>query len=137
MLNSKLNKNINVEERLKKVRKKLNVAANTASTVRTGTILAGAIAATIPAFPLFAWAAKAEVNASRKGRFEAMRKELQDPSAFAILTPEQEKELKILTEKYPVLPFPMRCLPQWKRERQHPRVQVRRYCRRTRRRPPG
>jgi len=48
---------------------------------------------TIAAFPLFSWAAKAEVKASRKGRFEAMNKELNDPKTFAILTPEQEEEL--------------------------------------------
>ena len=52
----------------------------------------GAIAGTLAAFPLFAWAAKAEVGASRKGRFEAMRKELKSPNGFAILTEEQKLE---------------------------------------------
>jgi hypothetical protein len=53
-------------------------------------VAGGALAGTVAAFPLFAWAAKTEVNASRKGRFEAMRKELNNPKTFAILTPEQE-----------------------------------------------
>ena len=48
---------------------------------------AGAILAlTAASFPLYAWAAKAETKASRKGRFEAMRKELNDPKIFATLT---------------------------------------------------
>jgi hypothetical protein len=57
-------------------------------------IAGGALVGTVAAFPLFAWAAKTEVNASRKGRFEAMRKELNNPKTFAILTPEQELELQ-------------------------------------------
>lgn len=52
----------------------------------------GAMVGTLAAFPLFAWAAKAEVGASRKGRFEAMRKELNSPNGFAILTEEQKLE---------------------------------------------
>lgn len=55
--------------------------------------IAGGLVGTLAAFPLFAWAARAEVGASRKGRFEAMRKELNDPKTFAILTPEQEARL--------------------------------------------
>lgn len=50
---------------------------------------AGAFAATLAAFPLFAWAAKTEVSASRKGRFEAMSKDLKNPKVFAVLTEEQ------------------------------------------------
>lgn len=49
----------------------------------------GIFAASLAAFPLFAWAAKTEVSASRKGRFEAMSKDLKNPKAFAVLTPEQ------------------------------------------------
>lgn len=52
----------------------------------------GALLGTLAAFPLMSWGAKAEVSASRKGRFEAMRKELKNPNGFAILTPEQIKE---------------------------------------------
>ena len=52
----------------------------------------GVLVALISAFPLYAWAAKVEVGASRKGRFEAMRKELANPKGFAILTEEQQKE---------------------------------------------
>ena len=62
----------------------------------TGTIVSaitGGVLGTAAAFPLYAWAAKAEVKASRKGRFEAMNKELKDPKTFATLSPEQEEEL--------------------------------------------
>ena len=55
--------------------------------------IAGGLVGTIAAFPLFAWAARAEAKASRKGRFEAMRKELNNPKTFAVLTPEQESRL--------------------------------------------
>ena len=55
--------------------------------------IAGGLVGTIAAFPLFAWAARAEAKASRKGRFEAMRKELNNPKTFAVLTPEQEARL--------------------------------------------
>lgn len=54
----------------------------------------GAIAGIIAAFPLYAWAAKAEIAASRRGRFEAMRKDLKNPKGFAILTDEQAKLAK-------------------------------------------
>ncbi len=54
----------------------------------------GMILGSFAAFPLMAWGAKAEVGASRKGRFEAMRKELDNPNGFAILTPEQIEEAK-------------------------------------------
>lgn len=52
----------------------------------------GAIAGVIAAFPLYAWAAKAEVSASRRGRFESMRKDLNNPKGFAVLTDEQIAE---------------------------------------------
>ncbi len=54
----------------------------------------GALAGVIAAFPLYAWAAKAEVSASRRGRFESMRKDLKNPKGFAILTEEQTKIAK-------------------------------------------
>lgn len=56
----------------------------------------GMILGTASAFPLYAWAARAEVSASRRGRFEAMRTDLNNPKTFAVLTPEQEEELKLL-----------------------------------------
>ena len=49
----------------------------------------GFLAGSLVAFPLMAWGAKAEVGASRKGRFEAMRNELDDPKGFAVLTDDQ------------------------------------------------
>ena len=57
------------------------------------TMACAGIGGSIGAFPLFSWAAKAEVKASRKGRFEAINTELSNPKAFAILTPEQEEQL--------------------------------------------
>ena len=59
----------------------------------------GLIAGSFAAFPLMAWGAKAEVGASRKGRFEAMRKELDNPKGFAILSDEQVKEVKEKAKK--------------------------------------
>ena len=61
-------------------------------------MLIGGVTGTLVAFPMMAWAAKAEVSASRKGRFEAMRKELSNPNGFAILTPEQEEEAKNIAQ---------------------------------------
>ena len=52
----------------------------------------GFVAGTLAAFPLMAWGARAEVSASRKGRFEAMRNELKSPNGFAVLTNEQMEE---------------------------------------------
>ena len=52
----------------------------------------GFLAGSLAAFPLMAWGAKAEVGASRKGRFEAMRSELSNPKGFAILTEEQKAQ---------------------------------------------
>lgn len=43
-------------------------------------------------FPAIVWSTKAQVSASRKGRFEAMRKDLNNPAIFALLTPEQRKK---------------------------------------------
>lgn len=54
-------------------------------------VCVGGIVGVIAAFPLYAWAAKSEVAASRRGRFEAMRKDLSNPKGFAVLTDEQTK----------------------------------------------
>ena len=59
----------------------------------------GALVGVISAFPMFAWASKAEVAASRRGRFEAMRKELNNPKSFAILNDEQKKEVEEKAKK--------------------------------------
>ncbi len=58
----------------------------------------GIVVAIMAAFPLYAWASKIEVSASRRGRFEAMRKDLKNPNGFAILTPEQIKQAKIISQ---------------------------------------
>lgn len=55
--------------------------------------IGGILGLTAASFPLYSWAAKAETKASRKGRFEAMNKELKDPKIFATLNDEQEKKL--------------------------------------------
>ena len=58
----------------------------------------GGIVGTAAAFPLMSWGAKAEVSASRKGRFEAMRKDLKNPNGFAVLTEEQTKEAQKIAQ---------------------------------------
>lgn len=58
----------------------------------------GFLAGSIAAFPLMSWGAKAEVSASRKGRFEAMRTELNNPKGFAILTDEQQAEAEEIAQ---------------------------------------
>ena len=75
-----------IEKYAKDNKKMQNIMAYTAMGI-------GGIIGSVAAFPLYAWAAKAEVKASRKGRFEAMRKELNDTKTFAVLTPEQEQEV--------------------------------------------
>lgn len=73
--------------------------------------LAGALAGITAVFPLQAWAAKAEVSASRKGRFAAMRNELKNPKGFAVLTEEQMREAEklaanmVLDDKKPAKVF--------------------------------
>ena len=52
----------------------------------------GMLAGIAVSFPAIVWATKAQVSASRKGRFEAMRKDLSNPASFAALTPEQRKK---------------------------------------------
>ena len=70
-----------------------NYNKNSEIAVMTLSLACAGIAGTIAAFPLFSWAARAEVKAARKGRFEAINTELSNPKTFAILTPEQEEEL--------------------------------------------
>lgn len=65
------------------------------------TTIGGMLLSTAAAFPLYAWAAKAEVSASRRGRFESMRTDLSNPKTFAVLNPEQEKELNQIIENMP------------------------------------
>ena len=52
----------------------------------------GYVASIVASFPIMAWAAKTQVGASRQGRFEAMRKDLNNPNSFAVLTDEQLKQ---------------------------------------------
>lgn len=64
----------------------------------------GIIATTVAGFPLYAWAAKTEVGASRKGRFEAMRKELKNPNGFAVLTNKQYQQAQQIASQMPLSP---------------------------------
>lgn len=54
--------------------------------------LIGMLVGMAASFPAVVWSTKAQVSASRKGRFEAMSKDLKNPAAFAVLTPEQKKK---------------------------------------------
>lgn len=49
-------------------------------------------------FPAVVWSTKAQISASRKGRFEAMRKDLNNPANFAVLTPDQRKQAEELSK---------------------------------------
>lgn len=57
-------------------------------------VVLGYIASIAASVPIMAWAAKVQVTASRKGRFEAMRNDLSNPNNFAVLTDEQIKKAK-------------------------------------------
>lgn len=74
----------------------------------------GMLISTAAAFPLYAWAAKAEVSASRRGRFEAMRTDLANPKTFAVLTPDQEQEVQKALAQAPKkkkkIPNPLKSL---------------------------
>lgn len=74
----------------------------------------GMLISTAAAFPLYAWAARAEVSASRRGRFESMRTDLANPKIFAVLTPEQEKQVNEALAKVPKkktkIPNPIKSL---------------------------
>lgn len=66
--------------------------------VQIAGMVIGGIIGTLAAFPMMAWAAKTEVSASRKGRFEAMKKELDNPNGFAVLTNEQINQAKTISK---------------------------------------
>ena len=60
----------------------------------------GAVGLTLATMiPLQSWAAGQQVKASRKGRFEAMKKDLSNPAQFAILSDEQKKQVEKEAEK--------------------------------------
>ena len=58
----------------------------------------GMILGTIASFPAIVLSTKAKVSASRRGRFEAMSKDLNNPAIFAVLTPEQQKKVDELAK---------------------------------------
>ena len=59
------------------------------------------ILSSIAGVPLYNWCAKQEIEASRRGRFEAMKTELNDAKTFATLTEEQEKQLNEILSMMP------------------------------------
>ncbi len=78
----------------------LKSVKNLAARISKNNVKAGAIVQLIPSvigmligtaasFPAIVWATKAQVSSSRKGRFEAMRKDLSNPAHFAVLNQEQ------------------------------------------------
>ena len=88
-----------VQKFLSKFTGKGKSAKNIASLISGGI---GAVVGMVAAFPLYAWASKIEVSASRRGRFEAMRKDLKSPNGFAVLTPEQIQQAKIISQNIQV-----------------------------------
>lgn len=68
------------------------------------TSIGGILGMTVGVFPLYAWAARKEIQASRKGRLEAMTKELNDTKSFAILNEEQEQQFNENLNKIPLVP---------------------------------
>lgn len=58
----------------------------------------GLLVGVAASFPAIMWSTKAKVSASRKGRFEAMNKDLKNPAMFAVLTPEQQKKVEELAK---------------------------------------
>ena len=74
-------------------------AGKNEDTVNTIFLMAiGGALSTIAALPLYSRTAKAEIEASRKGRFEAMQKNLVNPNVFAVLSDEQIEQAKNLTK---------------------------------------
>ena len=61
--------------------------------------LIGLITGIVAAIPVINWATRAQIGASRRGRFEAMTKDLKNPAMFATLTPEQEKQIQEIAPK--------------------------------------
>lgn len=64
----------------------------------------GMITGLAASFPAITLATKAKVSASRKGRFEAMSKDLKNPATFAVLTMEQQKKAEELSKNITLEP---------------------------------
>ena len=77
-----------IQNLLKKYAK--DIAKKQSAPVITGLIMSG-ILGTLVSIPLYAWAAKKEIQASKKGRYEAMRKDLENPANFVVPTKEKEE----------------------------------------------
>jgi hypothetical protein len=58
----------------------------------------GMLVGTAASFPAIILSTKAKVGASRRGRFDAMNKDLNNPAVFAVLTPEQQKKVDELAK---------------------------------------
>lgn len=77
----------NMLEKVSKKNKALGLFLGAAPTVL------GMLLGTIASFPAIVLSTKAKVGASRRGRFESMDKDLKNPAIFAVLTPEQQKQV--------------------------------------------
>lgn len=62
----------------------------------------GMLASIAASIPVLSWIAKAQVGASRHGRFEAITKDLKDPNKFVVLDENQQKELDETAKNIPV-----------------------------------
>ena len=60
--------------------------------------IAGMMLGAVASFPAIILSTKAKVGASRRGRFDAMSKDLNNPAVFAVLTPEQQKRVEELAK---------------------------------------
>jgi hypothetical protein len=78
-----------------------DLAKKQSAPVITGLIMSG-ILGTLVSIPLYAWAAKKEIQASKKGRYEAMRKDLENPANFVVPTKEQEEKITKIAEGMPL-----------------------------------
>lgn len=88
-----------VTSKLKNLTKKNTTLGFAAMFIPT---LIGMAAGVVASIPIMAWSAKAQVGASRKGRFEAMRKDLKNPNNFAVLSDEQRKKIEEDAKKIPL-----------------------------------
>lgn len=62
----------------------------------------GMIVSLVASIPVISWASQAQVGASRRGRFEAMKKDLDSPNQFVVLNETQEEQVKQIAKDIPV-----------------------------------
>lgn len=62
----------------------------------------GIMTSVVASIPVLAWAAQIQIGASRHGRFEAMREDLNDPRKFAVLDGNQQEQVDGIAKTMPV-----------------------------------